>query len=67
MQRRILTVIPGSALFATGLYMIFGPHTHEIMEDTGLQYRDVLFSPGLVLMGVGLLLLIKPLLRWFRR
>ena len=67
MRRRILTGISGCALFTTGLYMIYGPHAHEIMEDSGLQYRDVLFSPGLVLMGGGLFLLGIPLVRWFRR
>ena len=67
MRRRILTLIPGCVLFATGLYMIFGRHAYEIMENTGLQYRDVLFSPGLVLMGGGLFMLIVTLVRWFRR
>lgn len=56
----------GTALFAAGLALIYGGFVTEPLGESGLQVRDVTFSPGVALMGAGLFLAVSGLRRLLR-
>ena len=46
----------GGALILSGYYLVYGGI--DIVSD-GVEMRDVLFSPGMVLMGAGMFIIAK--------
>lgn len=49
----------GAGLFITGITLVYGTSG---IESTGVDMRDILFSPGIALMGAGIYMIIMTIL-----
>jgi hypothetical protein len=67
MFRDVVSIVVGLALAGSGLYLVYGAFTVGSLGDTGLQIRDVTLSPGIVLTGGGLFLVINRIRKMLTR
>lgn len=55
----------GTALFACGLFLVYGTIDWVYWNDENIMLRDVLISPGFAMMGAGLYIILRFIV--FRR
>ena len=57
-SRKKFHIVLGAILIAAGYYLIYGDALIGSANSIGIDYRDFTLSPGIVLMGVGMYLII---------
>lgn len=57
--RKIFRIVLGVFFFVVGYYLIYGDALIGNSSSIGVDYRDFTLSPGIVLMGIGMFLIIN--------
>jgi len=62
---KIIGIVTGIVLTAAGLMLLYGDERLllQTVGDTDIDVRDVLFSAGIALIGSGLFVLVKFIIR----